>query len=460
MPLPRARMRRPARRALLATAFVLGVLAGIVHPARVFADLTVSGRLDVAGRVPYTDVHAWMDPDTGIPYALVGNNATGLHIVDVSDPAAPVAVSVVTDAPRFDVKTFGHYAYAVDGNYGFAGADGAIIDLDDPASPVIVGSFRAGHNVFVDADGYLYVTYPGLTMYDLNADPTQPAFVWQFITNDGHDVCVVDRVLYDFHGFLGTFIWDVRDHAAPAFLGSITDTSIVFHHSGWPTADGRHLFLCDEMSTHPAPDISVWRLDPPQAPVRVGGVADASATVHNVYVVGDWLVAAYYTAGLRVFDVRNPAMPVLTAQWDTSPLEGEGIFEGAWGCDPFLGLDRILVNDRPTGLWVFDFEPPSVTSATPTPHARVRLGAPWPNPGTGTVRVSFTLAAAGHVRLDVFDVRGRRVRTLVDARRDAGRHDVAWDGRDAGGRPAPSGVYFVRLEALGQQRHARLVRVR
>ena len=49
--------------------------------------------------------------------------------------------------------------------------------------------------------------------------------------------------------------------------------------------------------------------------------------------------------------------------------------------------------------------------------------------------------------LSVFDVTGRRVRTLVDGRMEAGRFDVEWDGRDEGGRRTAPGVYFVRLQS-------------
>jgi flagellar hook assembly protein FlgD len=52
-----------------------------------------------------------------------------------------------------------------------------------------------------------------------------------------------------------------------------------------------------------------------------------------------------------------------------------------------------------------------------------------------------------HVTLSVFDVAGRRVRTLVDGWMRAGPHSSRWDGRDDGGRAVASGVYFARLEA-------------
>lgn len=95
--------------------------------------------------------------------------------------------------------------------------------------------------------------------------------------------------------------------------------------------------------------------------------------------------------------------------------------------------------------------------------ARVSTGAlfglerPTPNPATGTSAIAFGLPAAGRVRLGVYDVRGRLVRTLIDGPIEAGRHDRTWDGVDARGIRARSGIYFYRLEAPQGRRVERLV---
>jgi hypothetical protein len=79
------------------------------------------------------------------------------------------------------------------------------------------------------------------------------------------------------------------------------------------------------------------------------------------------------------------------------------------------------------------------------------FAAPSPNPFTARTTLAFELPSEGAVTLRVYDVRGRRVRTLLaGANLVAGRHVAIWDGReDAGGRAAP-GVYFARLEAGGR----------
>lgn len=83
-----------------------------------------------------------------------------------------------------------------------------------------------------------------------------------------------------------------------------------------------------------------------------------------------------------------------------------------------------------------------------------------PNPSTGDTRISFTLPHASSVRVDVIDVSGRRIRALANGRMVAGRHSLSWDGRDDSGRPAGSGIYFVRVLGDGFGETARAVRVR
>jgi len=80
--------------------------------------------------------------------------------------------------------------------------------------------------------------------------------------------------------------------------------------------------------------------------------------------------------------------------------------------------------------------------------ARVR-----PNPSRGGTTFAFTLPSAadgGRVRLAVYGVDGRLVRTVLDAPAVPGRHEASWDARSSAGRRAAPGLYFCRLEWGGQ----------
>lgn len=440
----------------LACIAVLALALGVAAPR--FARATgfdLIGYLDPAVPINYVDVWGWSHPSNGKSYALVGNNASGLHIIDVSDPGNPFQLATATTVPRYDIKTYRNLAYTVD---GLAGGAGGILDLTNPASPVKVGSFTGGHNLWIDSKGFMYVALPGLTCYDLNDDPKHPEFAWAIESANGHDSFVDGDILYDFRGYAGTFIYDVTNRYSPVGIGSITDPSIVFHHEGRLTENGRYLYLCDEFATSPKPDITIWDLENISNPVKVGAIYDPTATVHYCYVVGHALAVAYFTAGFKLFDISNPTQPVLVDQYDTSPRSGEGIFEGAYGCYPFGPGGTIYVSDRPNGLYVFQFD--FATSVERTPPAALALGINTPNPFGTSTRIPFRIERSGDVSLTVHDVHGKVVRDVRAGFVVAGEHVAEWDGHDDAGREAASGVYFCRLRSNGREAIRKMVLIR
>jgi hypothetical protein len=80
---------------------------------------------------------------------------------------------------------------------------------------------------------------------------------------------------------------------------------------------------------------------------------------------------------------------------------------------------------------------------------RVTLAPGAPNPFRTTSAFAFHLAAAARVRVSVHDSRGREIKVIEDADRGAGDHSVVWDGRDRDGRPAATGIYYVRVQLPG-----------
>jgi hypothetical protein len=71
----------------------------------------------------------------------------------------------------------------------------------------------------------------------------------------------------------------------------------------------------------------------------------------------------------------------------------------------------------------------------------------YPNPMNPEATITLSTQSAGFLRMQVFDLNGRLVRTVIDEPNvPAGDHDVRFDGRDGSGRPLPSGQYFFRVE--------------
>ena len=95
-------------------------------------------------------------------------------------------------------------------------------------------------------------------------------------------------------------------------------------------------------------------------------------------------------------------------------------------------------------------------SASVSPK-RFDLGQNYPNPFNPSTIIPYQLSAATQVRLDVFNLLGQRIATLVDAERSAGFHTARWSATDAAERAVGAGVYFYRLTAGGEHLTRRMV---
>jgi len=92
--------------------------------------------------------------------------------------------------------------------------------------------------------------------------------------------------------------------------------------------------------------------------------------------------------------------------------------------------------------------------------AQERLSS-WPNPFRASVAIGFSATVHERVRLEIFDLAGRRVRLLLDRSQNvAGPEAVSWDGRDDHGTRLPLGVYLVRLRTGAREQCLRLALVR
>jgi endonuclease I len=93
------------------------------------------------------------------------------------------------------------------------------------------------------------------------------------------------------------------------------------------------------------------------------------------------------------------------------------------------------------------FQPELSPVLQPVRPAAVALFQNVPNPFNPATTISYELDRASGVQLQVFDLGGRLVQTLVQGTEQAGRHDQVWQGRDQADRPVAAGVYFYRLRA-------------
>ena len=111
-----------------------------------------------------------------------------------------------------------------------------------------------------------------------------------------------------------------------------------------------------------------------------------------------------------------------------------------------------------TGHFALPLRAFSTAGARPLP-ADFALGQNYPNPFNPSTIIPYQLPTSAHVRLEVFNMLGQRLATLVDEERSAGMHTAQWDATDAAGRAVGAGVYIYRLSSGGMSMSGRMVLV-
>lgn len=104
-----------------------------------------------------------------------------------------------------------------------------------------------------------------------------------------------------------------------------------------------------------------------------------------------------------------------------------------------------------------------ITGIADAPHPRLTdltVFANYPNPFNPGTAIRYAIPETQEVRLDIYDVQGRLVRSLVNRVELTGIREVMWEGNDNSGRPVSSGIYFVRLAGEGQVATRKIVLVK
>ncbi|MDR9409680.1 MAG: choice-of-anchor B family protein [Balneolaceae bacterium] len=368
-----------------------------------------------------SDIWGWIDPETGKEYAIIGL-INGVDIVDVTDPSDPRVVGFIPEpgasqtksvtfqahddggglkgnSPWRDMKVHKSTLYIVSeqAGYGLQYFDlTQLRDVEDP--PVEFSEFQRyrefgnAHNIFInEASDYLYVVgsttglhcaeQGGLHMIDIST-PDQPKFAGCFVdenagglTSNGyiHDTqCVIySGPDEDYQGKEICFnsseevflISDVTEKNNPTSISMETYSDAGYIHQGWLSEDQRYFFMNDELDeryNHTNTKTYVWDLQDLDDPEMIGHYQHSTPSIdHNLYIKGDIMYQANYTAGLRILDVRDPSPQNISevAYFDTTPGDESVTFGGLWSVYPWLSGDKIIVSDIKRGLFILRYQP-------------------------------------------------------------------------------------------------------
>jgi hypothetical protein len=328
-------------------------------------------------------------PAPGVTCWVTGQNSTTGNF-DVDGGIAALR------SPEFDLSDYSNVEATL--NYFFGQRDAG----DDPAGDY----FR----IDVSNDGGATFPVSALVLGDVASGPE-----WVPLSFDVEDLLpLTSQMMFRFQG---------ADDGVPTdIIEAGIDDFVLFDRASGNLAPG-------------APALS----SPPDG--AMGQPGDLTLSVSNATDPdGDTLTYGFrvYADALLTNVVRAiDAVPsgVLTTEWAVSPPLPDGTFYWrAFASD--AELRGPFMNEASFGV------SGSVGVGQPS-SSLVVVSAPSPNPTTAGTSLDLALPATGRVRAEVFDARGRLVRTIFRGVLEAGARTLSWDGRDAAGRAAAPGEYFV-----------------
>ncbi len=312
----------------------------------------------VADGVPLSLTGALSTTGKSVGMTLVGSMAYmaeggtgGLRIVDVSDAAAPVEVSMLNTPDRaLAVAVAGNYAYVADRNMGLQ-----VYNVATLATPFAVGSLETpgesattvavtGNTLYLGSGNALHVI--NITTPESPSEVTTYTFAGAVM-----DLEIAGTTLYVATGEEGVRAFDITDPSAPVDQGLINTSTIAQAVS----VSGTTVFIADFYNGLQIADFS-----DPNNPRMVASY-DVPGWLYDVFVEGNTVYLANDNYGLRVVDVTNLSHPQMIAFYDT-PASARNVKVAssyAYVADFSSGLQIIDLTNVQIGVPVrvyFDYE--------------------------------------------------------------------------------------------------------
>jgi hypothetical protein len=321
------------------------------------------------------------------------------------------------------VAVSGAYAYVADLESGLQ-----VIEITNPESPQIVGGVETNYAWGVAVSGthaYIADGYVGIKVIDI-ADPASPRIVSSLDTGFAVSVAVSG-----FFACVACYDWlrvvDITDPEHPRIVGTVETPGQEKHVA----VSGTRAYVADDSW-----GLHVIDITDPTHPAIVGTV-NTPGRANAVAVSGSYAYVADENSGLQVIDITDPENPSIVGSVVTPRYARGAVVMGS----------HAYITDSIAGLLILPSQCGPSSNVERESDRQARLNV-HPNPGRGPALIGLETGGEGRVLVNLYDVAGRHVRTLYDGILPAGTRDLRWNGLDSGGRPAPAGAYWVRVESI------------
>ena len=316
----------------------------------------------------YSALWGYTAPD-GREYALLGCYS-GTSFIDITDTANIREVDFLTSpfgsaSSWREMKTYSHYAYIVSESID---SKIQIVDLQYlPDSVRYIGQsdipYHSSTHSISQSGPYLYLNgcNPGLTqgtaVVDLS-NPEVPVLRGQWNDIYVHDLRIINDTIWACHIFDGKVsVIDALNKDSLKFVRSWVNNPLPNSpHNIAFTNNRNYAFVTNEIGTALAPgNLKIWDVSDLEDITLVNiynPYPFVSSVAHNVEIYNNYAFVAYYSAGLKVLNISNPANPVETGWYDTYPDDNSFNYVGCWGIYYFPASGKIIASDRKRGLFV------------------------------------------------------------------------------------------------------------
>lgn len=398
-----------------------------------------SGALGVLAAAPGTAFAAFFLNNK----VYVAYGTEGLRIIDVSTPANPTLLGTYNSPGEArGVVAAGDFAYIADRDSGVQ-----VVNVANPASPTRVRNIVTSRARGIAINGNLvYVATRDSGMVILNvANPANPVKVTSVKGLDGENVSA-DGNLAGVSLYSKLRFYNVTNPAQPIAGGDTPDLKV--GNEGF-VIKANYAYVPDGDS------LRLFNLANIASPVQTGRVKTGGYG-YNAAISGKYAYVSAEGAGLRAIDISNPALPTEAGYYD-------GASNARWVA---ANEAYIYVAELTDGLTIYrnDLATAVDEKQSASPQQFV-LHQNYPNPfwsgatsrsaGNPNTSIRFELAKPAFVTLEVKNVLGQTVATLVNTYKAAGSHVVEFDASQL-----VSGVYWYRLKAGGVQQTRKMLLMR
>ncbi len=363
---------------------------------------------------------------------FVANQSRAFLALDMQQPKAQVKSSISTTGSIKQIAISGDLACLAEDNFGMR-----IINIADPAYPVQLGNYHPSTNGSVtdilvhNNYAYLFGGIYGLKIIDIS-NPDLPVETGSLPSANPYSTgksCLNYPYFYCTEGNAGVKIINVSNPAAPEIVTTIntdgTAYDVDYKDNYLYVADGRY-------------HLRVYDVQNPAAPVLTTSVELKTCTVERICIVGKWAFLCCSFNGVYIFDLSDPVNPVEA---------GHIAFRDCEITDAFFHNGYLYFTDRYAGVFKYSSDQFTTISQNSLPVPSVtRLYSNYPNPFNAVSCIEYELAKPGLVKLEIFNINGQKIKTLVHHRQDSGFYRLNWDATNDAGIPVATGLYLYRLE--------------